>query len=1261
MFSTDTTLHAIPNQSSRNPRRRHRASGAEDAGSTVQASKRRKRSSITTNTFDPPSVSKANSTAYKLNQGVSVKENGIKENGARQKTPEMEMILDKPRNGNTGGIVDGLANLVVRTRSGRSIRERRPTRSDEGVLLTKNERYHVSKEMNLPDEVQDVVRAKEPWQVRFNEELGYVVLFTHKKAVVWKYNQGSTTELRVIVIKFQNATPKPKDPLPLGVLVHDLGAGELALLVIKAGGKITYWESVSSAANADILRQKQNGLHGSLGGLLSNEQVVDAQEAESDGFILTTSAGRIIHLSVRDNQGKPAIVTELLRSSPAAAGGLFGGLKSMLNMSSWRKDIAAIKSITSRSKGSRKYLVVTKQGVLQIWNLARQSNKTMELEIDAKEFMLRSTKSGDGPVTDFQVIDFALFPTKKQQDDVQHFLFLIGIQMGQQWSYSLVETVLHGNALDSKAVYPLQSWSQPPADGKSWLASRSYLSLPGTGHTAIITFDNAILIASLVNSRDSNPHTQLQNEIDPKPDAFQDILYFAKERDFHILGCAIEPSIQSKTVSCLFWVNDCGLARITATKFKELESIELRRSNQCRTKIEQVVFFGDAPNRLFDFQKAINVLDWSIQEIQSAAMQINASVLDSTSNHIAIVAPSMEQQLKDRSFYLKALIKFVSKWNINAEIRWQLLWSAEKMAAARAVWKIYSMHLSKKDEQKIALRGRNTVLLWEALDAMSENYKHEINQEKGENDVVRQFLTRDVDRMDLLIAWSAKGTEELSNDNITNVVHQVSLASQASDVIKVGLDTAYKFREVNAALYGFAPELFEDGIYRGSYKVLPEIWTSCAESCMTVPDLARYSQKLAKTPENGESSDGDGPEIEHNDLIKLIEDAVSLARLSCQLFEERYLFQEQDNEADKQSFKEAIGEQRRELLVGLVDLMVPDEALKLAEKYRDLTALAEIVCHSKKIILARLEEDDEEERELLQTKLTAYEHMISKYFTDYGMKWAQAFYSERMAYESIAEVLKIGGQSLSEYLSRNPSLTKAKWMYDVGSKNAYKDAVHDLLKCNTDESDLWNKKVQLSLAKLSLLAAKETKQTSGDVVLKQMRHADRRLTTIQIQDSLYDYTRPQLSSSLDRDAEVGLAMGIFGTNIRDTQIQHIIFEDSISKLIARRWIGEENLIDTLTLISCPPDLLDDMAFASHRFFFALQTLRDSPQYENSPLTSLLQKIIWRRCIIQDDWSLINITEFKSDQQVATQVQETALFKTLMAGFHDGKSNPSFLP
>jgi len=47
---------------------------------------------------------------------------------------------------------------------------------------------------------------------------------------------------------------------------------------------------------------------------------------------------------------------------------------------------------------------------------------------------------------------------------------------------------------------------------------------------------------------------------------------------------------------------------------------------------------------------------------------------------------------------------------------------------------------------------------------------------------------------------------------------------------------------------------------------------------------------------------------------------------------------------------------------------------------------------------------------------------------------------------------------------------------------------------------------------------------------------------------------------------------------------------------------------------------------------------------------LTQRIIWRRCMLRDDWAEMNNTEQKDDQQVSEQLARTALYRTFFLCF-----------
>src|SRR6187402_653404 len=99
---------------------------------------------------------------------------------------------------------------------------------------------------------------------------GYALTLTHSHAIVWPYAVNAPSPET-----FTFALPYPSkhisDPLPLGSLVSaSASSAEPGLVVvIPTTGKVTYWESIASAATLDLIRQQRNGVELTIPGILS--------------------------------------------------------------------------------------------------------------------------------------------------------------------------------------------------------------------------------------------------------------------------------------------------------------------------------------------------------------------------------------------------------------------------------------------------------------------------------------------------------------------------------------------------------------------------------------------------------------------------------------------------------------------------------------------------------------------------------------------------------------------------------------------------------------------------------------------------------------------------------------------------------------------------------------------------------------------------------------------------------------------------------
>jgi nuclear pore complex protein Nup133 len=222
---------------------------------------------------------------------------------------------------------------------------------------------------------------------------GYALSLTQTHAIVWPYAAHISSPET-----FTFAIPQPSkhktDSLPLGSLVSaSASSTEPGLvIVIPTTGKITYWESIASAATLNLKLQR-NGVDLTIPGMLSGEKVIQILNAESAGFMLAFSSGRIAYMTVRDGQGRPAITVQFLRSGNGTANtGIFGSLRNALSSSSWHGDIAAIRAGRQEKIGERNVVVATKKGKLQSWNMHRGGHTSLVAESEGRETIVLAIK-----------------------------------------------------------------------------------------------------------------------------------------------------------------------------------------------------------------------------------------------------------------------------------------------------------------------------------------------------------------------------------------------------------------------------------------------------------------------------------------------------------------------------------------------------------------------------------------------------------------------------------------------------------------------------------------------------------------------------------------------------------------------------------------------------------------------------------------------------------------------------------------------------
>ncbi len=1082
---------------------------------------------------------------------------------------------------------------------------------------------------------------------------------TQTEALIWRYVHGNSPieHLKPLTVKLLNPSSNPRHPLPLGILVPT--SAEPALLVVMPNsGKVTYWESLSSAANVDPYRQRQQSIQGAVSGLLSGEFITKITEAEPRGFVLTLSTGRLAHLMVSDPQGKPAINVQFMRDSGAQSGGVFGSLRSVFSSAGWRKDVAAVRAASSWQRGQRFVVVATTKGTFQTWDLNWNGTHSLVNEVEAKEDMLQALIEGAEIPQNidehlFEVLDFTLLPgvglgqeiaTINKSGDCK-LIALTSLKGTDSTKYTLIGMTLTSKSVNIDVVHPITCFrASLPLES----TFRPQIVVPEPAQTAFVIFETSVVLLSLVEVAET-PSSQLQIEAHTLPEPFQDVIDFRKTKPYKVVGCAPELYDHSHTPSsCVLMVFGFGLVRVSALPMKEGQSTLDRAAVTVATKIEQAVFFGSLQQDLLDFTPRPE-MNFEQEEVEAAALNIAQSIMDSSSAYVVAIAPSMEQTLQRRATALAELNNHLKKHYppLSRLTRWKLLWNAEKMASAKAIWRCYTAALNNPNKG-----SDKRTLLAQLVEYMHQSLKNENQPDLHQTDGVRHWFIHDVWRLENIIPWAQEIVEALFEESVEDDAKidqatQARFVSEANDIQLAGLETAFLFREDNAAAYGLGDERMVDGILKGGYEELPQIWTSTPFIVEKVKTLTDVSRELAKLNEDSDGTEGDpSPQL----VIKLAADNPRQVQICCQTYIERYRWLKSRPDAGSRAAGERLMrahfEVRRNLFASLSDIGQPEMGIKLAEKYHDMDAL---------VLIIEQEIDSAESEEVSQQ----YEERVDEYFVKFGTHWATAFFKRHIDGGKTVEVLNNNTsyrKHLTHFFRHHQEYAKVAWINEVAAERNYLLAATHLERAREQERNLWSCKIALSMAKLSVMAASAERQIENQAMESAMGRIDGQLPVMTIQGELYDYIKSTVRDALDADAEADLAMQRYGSSFVDGKpFLRDVLDRNLRILLAMEILPVDGLIDILTLIDGQVSYSDDgFQILDSRFFSALKILRQSTSEDTDPgRLDLLEKIIWRRCMIQDNWEEINRTELKDDKQVELETGITALFKTIKEGYRNG--------
>lgn len=1181
--------------------------------------------------------------------------------------------------------------------------EKRLEKGTGQQILSTNDYYTISQLPALPDQIRS--RPTVPYSCTISPAYDYVLALSHTDALIWPYNSSSTVPSPREVVSFKLPFPPAtaEDPLPLAAFTARSANGEPGVVVVSPKwGRIVYWETISNASST-IAGQASEGVQASIPGMFRGELVNELITAEPAGFILSMAQGRVAQLTVRDQMGRPGIGIQFMRKSTTSAtrGGIFGSIRNVLG--SDRRKGAPIVRAGKLARAQRDIAISTQDGEIEFWTNNLITGNVLHHTTPTKDSLLQAltqlvaTEDIQQPLH-FKVLDicFAITPASQRalvRQDIEHaesIVMLVAVSGREKALYYLVETTISSSEAHVQVVHPVRCYGDGILETADW---RPRICMHEKGTSAFILFEKALVVMSLAHISET-PNAQFQAEQVGLPDTFQDCVRFQQNTSYKIVNYAVEE--HADNLSCVLAVQGFGMVRVLS-HIKDMDDVDIEDVAShlgAKTKIEQAIFFGMHKANPFDLQRK-SESSYDVEEIRWATLEISLEILSSTSQYLPSSYSSTAELLQQKARSLQDLIEFVSEQypkSLRRRDRFVLLWNAEKLAAAQAIWRM------QEQIQSTYPHGdeRDSTYLEFVLKALHETRQKYPDRTKGEVDHVRHWLVHSVFRIDHVLSELGSSLKALSEWGIKDPRVICDYLLEAVDIWTAAYRAAFEFRDTNAKLYGLGNEPYEDGVLTCGYPVeLNHVWTSAPEPLKYAQELIQdvcqfldewWDYNLMRTSHRTKGSRSVPTDLEGNAYPAPSKE--TLNELAARLPEQVQLFSKIAKEANIQSRLEISADGRtdqekeveiqatiqryRPAVRQAIEWVAPynrEGSIRLAEDLKDTDLLVDVNL----AYLADLAEQKrlapKEGRDIsgIDKQIRRVQARAETYFDKFGKDWAYSHYSSMVARQDVGHLLseaQVDGGRKQEYLTwffeasanHGQHLGKIFWINAVIGEQRFDVASGTLASvAQVEETDIFAHKTELCLAKLAGLAAAELDQAPTPLVTVDLKDE---LEYIRITESLAFLVEAFVRDAIDHKARLDLAVDTFipdtirrSKKLQDVQRQLTFI---LSKVIDSQILSLSELVDGLTLLQLDQVRINEEDFDvdvddlyGREFVFAMRAIRLCPSREaDDKQKRMLTNVVWRRLLIKDDWTQLNNTAGKSDAAVKNAMQQTHLYTTL---------------
>lgn len=897
-------------------------------------------------------------------------------------------------------------------------------------------------------------------------------------------------------------------------------------------------------------------------------------------------------------------------------------------------------------------IIATSTGLVEIWDTHWNHGHALKKKFEVKDEILAAIPRGSEKSTsepDVKIMDFA-FASQPPLDepgslDAADSWRLFLLVSSPEWldtkTIFVVQLLLSGGESRVLSTHPvdLHSISDLRTD------SKPKILLAKSESTAFILVGQSLVILSLSNFEDS-PTSQLLADSHTLPLPFQDIIHLRSGEEYEILGHGPEDRDREDSTSCVLMIRNFGVIRINVLSPHAINEDVEESQITAKHKLEQAIFFGTMAKNPLNLA-GDSGFDFPSSEVEQASLEICEDLLRSESRFVTSTAISIDQNLRLRAKALSDLASLLQRKGnpLSRAARWQLLWGAEKLAAQRAMWQLEE-----------TLSEKNNGLLSQVIDSMNDKFKTRPDPSRGEADPVRQWFLRDSHQMEHVIPWIKNAIKSHWSKSSKQARKLSEQLLEASELFLAITETAYRYRDEHTSLYGLTEDFLEDGVLADGYEGLPEFWTSRAVGYTETSHLLDWELDICLKWGQQEVPSADAPDGQV--LKKIAENSARHLGVLGQMHLERtrWLTAQGDPKLMDEcaSIEQAHVKERKWQLFKLAGIFHHlQDALSLAERFRDMEALVELIIELQDRVKNQRPQDTSANVSVIARSEADVGQQISQYFDKFGEPWANAYFSRQISLGNPGALLSMRKYqpAITRFLRKSAAYSKLSWINDVNGEDDFETAAACLKNLALgNENQLWCHRVEISLAKLGNLAACERfPATDHSFNQEEIKRLDDYSEIDEVQDALHAYVKPLLEGAIDQKAEADLALDHFGSHlVEDRPSLRELLGEALSMLVNKTVVGADGLMDLLTLMGpVSPSEESDNELAGGAFFQALRVLGHSRYSHQDPsYVSALRKLIWRRCMIKDDWEARGKIAENSIGTSDGTVDDTALYQAL---------------